>query len=103
MIELIATIIASATGTAIGNSVPEDALKKPFRMSKKTDDRLNGKRASFWYALYQGHCDKVGRDLDGLKLIKFDALVVSYRRGEITYREFSDELRRLDNPEPLSG
>ena len=103
MMELLGTIISSATGTAIGNSVPEDALKKPFRMSKKTDDRLNGERAGAWYLLYQEHCIKVGRNLDGLKLIKFDAIVVSYRRGEISYREFSDELDRLDNPKSLSG
>ena len=99
--EFLGAIISSATGAAIGNSVPDDALQKPFRMSKKADDRLDEKRASLWCVMYMSHCLKVDGGLDKLKLIKFDALVVSFRRGEITYREFSDELDRLDNSEPL--
>ena len=101
MMEFLGTIISSATGTAIGNSVPDNALQKPFRMSKKADDRLNSERARLWYVLYMKRCLEVDHNLDKLKLIKFDAprYVVQARRNHIS--EFSDELDRLDNPGPL--
>jgi len=101
MMEFLGMMISSATGTAIGNSVPDNALQKPSSESEKADDSLSDERASFWRDTYMKRCRKMDGNLDKLKLIKFDALVVSFRRGEITYREFSDELDRLDNPGPL--
>ena len=103
MMELIGTIIANIFGTAIGNRVPKDALKKPSRRSKRADDHLIEARARLWRGMYVMRCIETGRIHDTITLIKFDALVMSYKCGEITYREFSDELDRLDNPVPPLG
>ena len=97
MFEWLGMVLASAAGTMLGNRTPEDALQKRFRMSKKTDDRLGGERASLWCMMYLEHRLQKHGKLDEFTLIKFDALVTVFRRGEITYREFSDELDRLED------
>ena len=100
MFEWLGTLLATLMGTAAGNMATEDALQKRFRVSKKTDDRLNEERASLWYRMYmERRLHKYGR-LDQLNLIKLDALVTVFRRGEITYREFRDELDRLEGEQP---
>ena len=100
MFEWLGTLLATLMGTAAGNMATEDALQKRFRVSKKTDDRLNGERASLWYRMYIKRRLHKRKRLDELSLIKFDALVTVFRRGEITYREFSDELDRLEDEQP---
>ena len=106
MMEFLDIMLPTAVGTAVGAVLVKvmlaDVLEKPSRMSKKADDRLNGARVRLWREGYIIRCIEAGRDPDIVTLIKFDALVVSYRRREITYREFSDELDRLDNPDPPS-
>ena len=108
--EFLGMIIANATGTAVGAVLVKvmlaDALEKPSRMSKRADDRLAKVRALVWleeYVKYIMRCMEAGRDIDPVIQSKIDALVESRERGEITDREFSDELRRLDIPGPLSG
>lgn len=100
MFEWLGTGIATLMGTAVGNMATEDALQKRFRMSKKTDDRLNEERASLWYKMYMERRPRKNGRQDRLNAIKFDALVTVFRRGEITYREFSDELDRLEGEQP---
>ena len=100
---MLATAIGTAVGTALASIVLGDALQNPYGESKKGDDRLNEERAALWREMYIRKRLKAGRGLDKVKLIKFDALVVSYSRNEITCQSFLNELDRLDNPELPSG
>ena len=107
MIEFLEVMLATSIGTAVGAAfvsiVLDDALQNPSSESKEGDGRLNEERAALWREMYMRQCIKAGRSLDKVRLIKFDALVVSYSRNEMTYQNFRDELDRLENPELPSG
>ena len=110
MMEFLDIMLPTAVGTAVGAMLVKlilaDALEKPSRKSKRANDHLAKVRALDWleeYEKYIMRCIEAGRDIDPVIQSKIDDLVESRERGEITNREFSDELCRLDNPEPPSG